>query len=207
MPSSDTAANTREDPSPMASSSTSPPPPPPTPPPLPARIPGAPLPPPSVPSDLSGPRSPPSPPAPSPYKPTWYFFYGSLTNPSWLKKVLSLPSDPVLHPAVTTGYEVLMWGHNKVLVPDEDPGKVVRGVAYLVETQEHADRLAFYETDNYEVMPCEMRFAGRQGGEPTAGEEKVVGSVFMWRGDRGKLERGEFDRRRCMEKLRNRGVR
>ncbi|KAL1835485.1 hypothetical protein VTJ49DRAFT_6633 [Mycothermus thermophilus] len=200
MSPSGTASNTPENRSSKSSSSGDPPPPPPLAPP-PAHLPGVPPPPSSIPPNLPAQRSLEQP--PTPFQPTWYFFYGSLTNPSWLKEVLSLPSDPTLHPAITVGYEVLQWGHHKVLV-DGEPGKVVHGFAFLVERKEDADQLAFYETDNYEVGECEIKFTDKQGGEPTG--ETVMGAVFMWRGDKDKLKRGEFDRGRCLEKLRRRGL-
>jgi hypothetical protein len=176
------------------------PPPPPPPPPL-VNIPGAPPPP-----KLTRPSSETQPKHQAQaveFKPTWYSFYGSLTNPSWLKEVLDLPSDPTLHNAIVVGYEILPWGPHKVLVEGE-PGQVVQGVAFLVETKEYADTLEFYETGNYELGACNIIFTTSPDGEPTGREEP--GRVFMYRGDSEKLRKGEFDRERCMERLRRRGI-
>ena len=88
--------------------------------------------------------------------PVWYFFYGTLADPSILTRLLSLPEEgpPKLVPAVISRGSVRMWaGKYKALV-DGESTDLVHGSAYKVTSQAHEDSLLVYETENYEVVRC-----------------------------------------------------
>ena len=166
-------------------------PPPPPPPPLPARLLGsaAPAPPNKLPEPTLQSQSPKQPPPTTQeYISTYFFFYGTLTNPSILSGVLNLPTDsaPVLHPAKIHGFELANWGQYLALV-DGIPDAEVAGCAYLVESAEHEYKLAYYETNAYALTSCEICFVD---GE----EEAVEGRTFKYAGDAQALREGRFDR-------------
>lgn len=110
---------------------------------------------------------------PDPWKPTHFFFYGSLTDEGQLMKVLHLDSPPILRPASVIGYSIKMWGQYPALV-DGPPGNVVNGMVYEVQKEDHEKRLAYYETDAYRCASCLIR--------PEAGEQ-IFGKTFMWADD------------------------
>jgi len=110
---------------------------------------------------------------PPTFHPQFYFFYGSLMDPSQLARVLRLREPPVTRPASIVGYSCKMWGPYPALI-DGPPGAIVQGVALEVQSQQAAAKLAEYETDAYEEHACIIRF---EGGE------KVFGMTFKWRDD------------------------
>jgi len=90
--------------------------------------------------------------------PLWYLFYGTLAIPEVLARQLNFPAGqvPVLQPGTIKGGMLETWaGKYRVLV-DAPESEVVNGSAYLVESKEHEDALRVYETDNYEVVRCEI---------------------------------------------------
>ncbi|KAM0248443.1 hypothetical protein ACHAP5_003386 [Fusarium lateritium] len=120
------------------------------------------------------------------YEPLYYFFYGTLAKPDMLKQVLDLPHDPKLRHAKITGYSLSSWGQYKALV-DGRTGEEVLGCAYQVQSPEHEYKLAYYETNAYELAPCLIHFT--DGNEP----QQVVGRTFMYAGDAQALKDGRFD--------------
>ncbi|KAK0669081.1 hypothetical protein QBC41DRAFT_275457 [Cercophora samala] len=126
---------------------------------------------------------------PTAYSPTYFFFYGTLTQPPTLKSVLNLPeeTEPVLLPASITGYELTEWGSYKALINGHS---TIRGKAYLVESREHQDRLSYYETNAYEIRSCRMEVED----EPERARGEVRGKTFMYAGDGEALKEGRFDR-------------
>ena len=122
---------------------------------------------------------------PEPWKPTHFFFYGSLMDDQQLKKVLRLHSLPVLRPASVIGYSIKLWGPYPALV-DGPPGNVVNGVVYEVQKEEHEKRLSYYETDAYRCVSCSIN------GE---GGEQVSGKTYVWADDPNDedLSVGSFD--------------
>lgn len=113
-----------------------------------------------------------------------YFFYGSLMDPTQLQRVLGLKDRPRnLVPAEIVGYHIQMWGPYPALI-DGPPGSVVKGMAYEVEGEEGKDKLAHYETDNYQEHRCTIRL---EGGA------QVSGTTFEWAGDMDDLKEGSFD--------------
>ncbi|KAM0223443.1 hypothetical protein ACHAPA_006720 [Fusarium lateritium] len=115
-----------------------------------------------------------------------YFFYVPVAKPDMLKQVLELPHDPELRRAKTIGYSLSSWGQYKALV-DGKTGEEVLGCAYQVQSPEHEYKLAYYETNAYELAPCLIHFT--DGKEPL----QVFGKTFMYTGDAQALKDGRFD--------------
>jgi len=123
---------------------------------------------------------------PIPWKPVHYFFYGSLMDEKQLAKVLRLDSPPVLRPASVVGYSIKMWGPYPTLV-DGPTDNVVNGVVYEVQKEDHEKRLAYYETNAYLCVWCDI-------GPGTEGK-RITGKTFAWaKGSNDRdLSEGSFD--------------
>src|SRR5271154_6989254 len=108
----------------------------------------------------------------SPYapRPMWYFFYGTLKDPSRLASVAGLEELPDLIYAKVYHMKLRYWGIYPVLVPGKT-GAVVEGVAWFAPSVEVINRLRAYETDVYFDGFVEMEF--KNG-------EKVMGRAFKW---------------------------
>ena len=67
----------------------------------------------------------------------------------------------------------------------------MRGMAYLVESQEQYDRLVSCKTEKYEVKTCGIEFldVDKQDLNPT------IADTFVWEGEVGELRDGVF----CLE--------
>ncbi|KUI58380.1 hypothetical protein VP1G_05674 [Cytospora mali] len=120
-----------------------------------------------------------------------YFFYGSLMFPRMLQHVLDLHELPELKPAEVVGLHLKMWGPYPALVNGES-GEVVRGMAYEVESGEQKDKLARYETECYRTRKFYISVLG---------EEKVLGTTFVWNGDSDGLDEGTFDVKSWEERM------
>jgi hypothetical protein len=114
-----------------------------------------------------------------------YFFYGTLSDPSMLRDILELQIEPELRPASITGYECKLWGQYPALVDAQD--LTVEGAVYHVQTVNHGERLAAYETSSYHAQPCRIRYS--DGKEPS----QEFGYTFKFVGDPDDLSEGEFD--------------
>lgn len=125
-----------------------------------------------------------------PEYPVYYFFYGTLRAPATLKRILDLPEEeePELRPAQIIGYALGKWGDYPALV-DGEQGQVVSGSAYLVQSEEQAQKLAYYETRAYKVFPCRILFMDDKS--PAA----ASGKTFMYAGDQKALLEQRFDRK------------
>ncbi|KAE8136588.1 hypothetical protein BDV38DRAFT_249301 [Aspergillus pseudotamarii] len=119
--------------------------------------------------------------------PVYYFFYGTLTKPTQLQRIIDLEDEPKLRRAEVIGYDIAKWGDYPALVNGKQ-GQVVSGYAYLVMSEEEARKLAEYETRAYKVAPCWIFF--QDGEEP----REEGGKVFMYAGDAQALLEGRFDR-------------
>lgn len=117
----------------------------------------------------------------------WYFFYGTLMDPSTLAKVLQVAEPPRLRPARVIGYGIRLWGPYPALV-NGPPGHAVEGVACEILSQKHLDRLIAYETEKYYIHGCMIRLLNVGVGR----EERVDGNVFMWDGELDELQEGDF---------------
>ncbi|OJJ68066.1 hypothetical protein ASPBRDRAFT_134923 [Aspergillus brasiliensis CBS 101740] len=124
----------------------------------------------------------------NPIYPIYYFFYGTLTSPTQVKRILDLPEEPPLRKAEVTGYAIAKWGDYPALI-NGNQEQVVTGSAYLVKSEEEARKLAHYETSAYEVADCLIFF--KDGEEP----DEADGKVFVYAGDAQALLEGRFDRK------------
>ncbi|KAJ5664062.1 hypothetical protein N7507_004793 [Penicillium longicatenatum] len=122
-----------------------------------------------------------------------YFFYGTLTDPSMVREILGLEFEPELRSARLSGYECKLWGQYPALL--DAPGSVVEGAVYHVETVEHGERLAAYETNNYHADPCRIRYT--DGKEPA----DDIGYTFKFKGNRNDLSKGGFDLRVWLKRM------
>lgn len=137
------------------------------------------------------------------FKPTWYFFYGTLQSSALLKKLLSLLDDacPELIPStlVDSPYRLAKWGTYLTLIPksmqlagqsqisplppDDNNGgesqaeQAIVGSAYFVEYAAHAQELQRYETDAYASVEC--RFLLHSMNEANSARV-LVGKVFVY---------------------------
>lgn len=132
-----------------------------------------------------------------------YFFYGTLSDPALLAEILDLNGEPVFRPACVRGFECKLWGQYPALLSGSGPGSasgsssgsVVEGAAYHVQTVQHAERLAEYETRSYRAEPCVIKYADVE--EPR--EER--GFVFVFVGDRREISEGKFDLRVWLRRM------
>ncbi|KAK3379301.1 hypothetical protein B0T24DRAFT_716899 [Lasiosphaeria ovina] len=135
-------------------------------------------------------RSPPDPalrPAQDEY-PVWYFFYGTLADPNVLRRLLELDREPTYRPAKIHGGVLEAWaGKYKALV-DAPPTMgsekfVVEGSAFLVQNRGQEEALCRYETDQYEVVRCEIEM--ERAEEEEEEEETIRGLTFRFVGEVG----------------------
>ncbi|KAL7924401.1 hypothetical protein ACQKWADRAFT_268403 [Trichoderma austrokoningii] len=120
-----------------------------------------------------------------------YFFYGTLADPAMLREILGLKTRPQFQPATITGYECKLWGQYPALL--DAPGKVVHGVVYHVETVEHGERLASYETNNYRADRCNISYID--------GSDDDLGYVFKFVGNPRDLSDGTFDLKTWLKRM------
>lgn len=124
-----------------------------------------------------------------PYKPIYYFFYGTLTQPKILSHILDLKEQPILRPAKIIGYALTNCGHYRALLDGKD-GQQVTGYACVVQSTEDELKLARYETDAYEAVSCGIWFT--DGRDPA---RENHGMTFKYADDDEALKDGRFDRK------------
>ncbi|PWY84284.1 hypothetical protein BO83DRAFT_84451 [Aspergillus eucalypticola CBS 122712] len=117
------------------------------------------------------------------FQPHYFFFYGSLCDPSSLAKVLNRQDKPPTRPGMIMEHGMRMWGEFPALL-DGCPEKPIYGVGYKVRSPEEENRLAEYETDMYRKKGCVIEF--RDGS-------KVPGVTFVWNADPWLLKEEGFD--------------
>jgi hypothetical protein len=88
------------------------------------------------------------------------------------------------------GYNLTNWGQYKALT-DGEPGAVVTGDAYMVQSIEHELKLAHYETNAYELVTCEIIFTDDPDTEEDRGP--VKGYTFKYAGDAQAYAGRDFD--------------
>jgi Gamma-glutamyl cyclotransferase, AIG2-like len=106
-------------------------------------------------------------------RPMWYFFYGTLMDPSRLASIAGLEEIPDVVYAKVHLMKVRYWGQFPALVPGKID-TVVEGVAWFAPSVEVINRLRAYETNAYLDEFFEIEF--KNG-------EKVMGRAFEWAGD------------------------
>lgn len=120
--------------------------------------------------------------------PLHYFFYGTLTKPENLKRILDLEEEPQMRKAQISGYALAKWGDYPALIIGE-PGQIVSGYTYAVKSEEEMQKLIYYETKAYEVTHLWIEFT--DGGTPP----KAHGRGFIYAGDAQALLEQRFDRK------------
>lgn len=109
-----------------------------------------------------------------PFRQAYYFFYGTLMDPSTLAKVLQLPEPPTMRPAKVVGFHTKLWGPYPTLLHGPS-GHEVDGLTYEILSEKQHDRLCAYETDKYRFQPCMIDFL-----DGAVGVGKMVeGVTFM----------------------------
>ncbi|KAF5599051.1 hypothetical protein FPANT_3655 [Fusarium pseudoanthophilum] len=88
--------------------------------------------------------------------PVWYFFYGTLTDASFLSKLFGPDYQAQYQAATIRGGTLTTWGRYYALVDDPSHNNLILGKAVLIETREQEDRLRAYETSAYEVVRCSI---------------------------------------------------
>src|ERR1700753_1726233 len=99
------------------------------------------------------------------FRPTFFFFYGTLMDPEVLQHILNLDKLPQVETATITNFKVKMWGIYPTLV--DACGGIVSGTIWQVANVDQCIRLARYETSAY--TPCEVEIM-RQDGEIVHGK-------------------------------------
>lgn len=129
-----------------------------------------------------------------PKYPVYYFFYGTLTAPATLQRTIDLPEEPKMRKAKVIGYALAKWGDYPALV-DGESGQEIPGYAYVVQTEEEAQKLAYYETNAYKEAPCLINFLDRE--EPV----EASGKTFVYAGDAKALLEQRFDRKLWLHQM------
>ncbi|KAJ5921448.1 hypothetical protein N7466_009774 [Penicillium verhagenii] len=111
-----------------------------------------------------------------PEYPVYYFFYRTLTAPATLQRIIDLPEKPRLRKAKVIGYAIAKWGDYPALI-DGESGQEIDGYAYFVQTEEEAQKLAYYETNPYMEAPCLIHLDNNE--EPA----EARGKTFVYAGD------------------------
>lgn len=123
-----------------------------------------------------------------------YFFYGTLSDPSFLSEVLGLSETPTLRPAKLVGYSLKLWGQYPALA-DGPTGATVEGMVYEVGSEKQGKRLAKYETKAYGPAPCRICFTdGKNPGE-------VSGTTFKYVGNPQEIHEGQFNLKVWLQRM------
>lgn len=90
--------------------------------------------------------------------PVRYFFYGTLADRAVLARILCISNEDSIQfePAVVSGAVMSSWGNKYRGLIDGDQSAQVHGKAYMVKSREEEEALRIYETNNYEVVRCNM---------------------------------------------------
>ncbi|TVY79739.1 hypothetical protein Focb16_v009726 [Fusarium oxysporum f. sp. cubense] len=94
--------------------------------------------------------------------PVWYFFYGTLADPSVLAKLLGSDFQAEYYAAKIRGGALKTWGRYNALVDDPSRTNLAHGKAVLVQTREEEERLRAYETHVYEVVRCSIEMGSEE---------------------------------------------
>ncbi|KAF9878420.1 hypothetical protein CkaCkLH20_03912 [Colletotrichum karsti] len=84
--------------------------------------------------------------------PVWYFFYGTLADPTVIQRLLSV--EPEYRKATIRRGALMTWGGKYRALIDAPADSTIDGYAFRVVSQEQEDVLQTYETDKYEVVRC-----------------------------------------------------
>jgi hypothetical protein len=98
-------------------------------------------------------------------------------NPSLVATILELEQEPMMRQAKVQHFKLKKWGKYPALVPGTDNDEV-QGTAWKTDLQEHAERLAKYETRAYDVVACKILFTNKDS-EGDRSQESVDGWTFV----------------------------
>jgi hypothetical protein len=105
--------------------------------------------------------------------PVWYFFYGTLADPSVLSRVTGAEMAKITYKrAHIHGAKLSRWGNKYLGLIDSGSSSMVDGWAYCVVTSDEEEALRVYETERYMVVRC--RISMNEGGTETV----VAGLTF-----------------------------
>ncbi|KAJ5951022.1 uncharacterized protein N7479_009435 [Penicillium vulpinum] len=129
-----------------------------------------------------------------PEYPVYYFFYGTLTAPATLQRIIDLSEEPKMRKAKLIGYALAKWGDYPALI-DGKSEQEISGYAYIVQTGEEAQKLACYETNAYKEAHCLIYFVDSE--KPT----EIPGKTFVYAGDANALLEQRFDRKLWLHQM------
>ncbi|KAJ5579894.1 uncharacterized protein N7459_005879 [Penicillium hispanicum] len=92
------------------------------------------------------------------------------------------------------GYALAKWGDYPALI-DGESGQEVPGYAYIVQNEEEAQKLTYYQTNAYEEAHCLIYFVDNE--EPA----EVPGKTFVYAGDANALLEQRFDRKLWLRRM------
>ncbi|PNP37670.1 hypothetical protein TGAMA5MH_10438 [Trichoderma gamsii] len=112
--------------------------------------------------------------------PVWYFFYGTLTDPSKLSRVIGLNKEhPVVYERATIRRGRLCTLDGKYLsLVDAGEHSKVDGWAYQIKNQDEEDSLRVYETGVYEVVRCTIELANKPDAKVQGLTFRLVDGLF-----------------------------
>jgi gamma-glutamylcyclotransferase (GGCT)/AIG2-like uncharacterized protein YtfP len=114
---------------------------------------------------------------------SWYFFYGTLTDPKRLAQIAELDEEPTMTKAKVCRSRLKYFGHYPVLCIGNG---IVDGVAWFVPTSDIVERIREYESDAYKEYP---KFVELENGE------EILAMTFVWNGDQEDLEDEDWQTR------------
>lgn len=117
-----------------------------------------------------------------------------MTAPATLQRIIDLPKEPELRKVKLIGYALGKWGDYPALI-DGEPGQEVPGYAYIVQSEEEAQKLAHYETNAYKEAHCLIYFVDND--EPV----EAPGKTFKYAGDANALLEQRFDRKLWLHQM------
>jgi hypothetical protein len=128
-------------------------------------------------------------------RPSWYFFYGTLLDPSLLIELLGLKAAPMMMRARVRSHALKYYGVQPAAIPlTAQPDKFVDGAAWYVPDKVMAAWLRSHEEEDGRMVEqgVEIEFADEMPiGSGTVNQmdvnntkgRKVMGRMFMWKGE------------------------
>lgn len=124
--------------------------------------------------------------APATVFPMWYFFYGTLCDAKVIKRVLGLDNDhvPKYSRASIRGFRMASIGQYNALIEagETKEGSKIDGKAYLVESEDHADKLATFETSMYVSIDVVIDLAEGRSSAGLSSKHKTHKTVLVRNG-------------------------
>ena len=126
-------------------------------------------------------------------------FYGPLTHPAILSRVIHGPANPtfnehntyvVTKPAILSGYRRhrVLRADYPAITKDSTPGASVRGTLATGLTDNDVRRLDIFEGSEYERVPVKVVPISTSGQQ-----EEIVAETYVWIAPQSRLEDAEWD--------------